>query len=381
VRGAGDSALKFVFAALTFYFLSAVQAKEIHEPLQSVRQLGMGGVYVFDENDSTSFNQNPAYTCFTEGLNWNIFDISLGAGDLSLAETFANGLPDITGINGLNEFYGKRVSAGVDARSTLTLPCFGMSGYYQVLANFRMHNPAYPTLDTFYLQEYAFKIGGGFKIGDVFSFGMDVKRVDRKGGPYSFGVNTLVSLGADGLTTLLEQIENQGVGFGLDIGMVTRFSKLPLNPTLSLAWKDVGSTAFERTKGATYPERQKDNLVLGATVGGGLPGLGLAAGIEYRHITDNDEQIGKKIHLGGEISLAFLDVRGGLYQGYSTYGVGIDLWLLEMDATLYSVETGAYPGQSEEKRAQVSLLLNLEFDPNFNLVDAGGKRRKLKQRR
>jgi hypothetical protein len=374
-------AVKAIAFLLTFMSFASANASEIHEPYQSVRQLGMGGVYVFDENDSTSFFQNPAYSCFTEGLNWNIFDISVGAGDINLATTFADGIPEVNGFDGLDAFYGKKISASVNGHSSLTLPCFGMAGYYQVLANFRMHNPAYPSLETFYLTEYSFLTGGGFQIGKYFSVGMDLKRVDRKGGLVTFGPETLANLGADGLTSLADQIENEGVAYGLDIGVASRFSDVPFNPTLSLSWKDVGSTAFQQTKGSDAPERQRDNLVLGATVGGGLPGLGIAAGIEYRHISNNDEQIGKKMHLGAEVSLAFLDVRAGFYQGYTTYGVGIDFWLLELDAAMYSVETGAYPGQTEEKRVQANVLLNLEFDPNFNLIDASGKSRKLKQRR
>ena len=143
----------------------------------------------------------------------------------------------------------------------------------------------------------------------------------------------------------------------------------------------MGSTAFQQTGGATAPERQKDNLVLGMTVDGSIPFLGMAAGFEYRHISDTGEQIGKKLHLGAEVSLAMFDLRAGFYQGYTSYGLGLDLWLLQLDAAWYQIEKGVYPGQTPDERVQLGLMMNLEFDPNFSLVGAGGKKRRLKQRR
>ena len=89
----------------------------------------------------------------------------------------------------------------------------------------------------------------------------------------------------------------------------------------------------------------------------------------------------KKIHVGAEIQLGFMDVRAGFYQGYFGYRLGIDLWLLQLDAALYTVEKGIYAGQTPEQKLQVGLLFDMEFDPNFKLTETGGKRRKLKQRR
>ena len=158
-------------------------------------------------------------------------------------------------------------------------------------------------------------------------------------------------------------------------------ASIPAWQQVSLNWRDIGSTAFTKTKGNDSPNRQKDDLVLGMTFDGSVPLLGVAGGLEYRHITDNDEQIGKKIHLGAEVTLAMFDFRAGLYQGYYTYGFGMNLWLLQFDAALYSVERGIYPGQTEDRRFQASILIDLEFDPNFKLVSSDGKARKLKQRR
>ena len=342
----------------------------------------MGGVYVFNETDPASFLQNPGYACYTEGLNVNLFDIQLGVGDLqSYSELTNNGstsLPSPSGLSGLSPYYGKDIWLGAGGYAALTLPCFGVAGYYTATTSFLLHNPAYPQLNTFYQTDYGANIGGGFKLGPMLSFGLAAKRVTRKGGPYVFGPDAL----ANGeLTDLVTSIDNEGVGYGLDVGLVSRFDALPFNPTLSLGWRDIGSMAFVKTKGTDAPNRQKDNLVLGAGIDGSIPLLGFSAGVEYRHATDANEQIGKKLHMGAEVHLGFFDVRAGLYQGYPTYGLGIGLLFLQLDVAKYTVEQGAYPGQNPQERIQIGLMMEIGLDPNFNLVDLGGKKRRLKQRR
>lgn len=362
-------------------FSFSAQAAEIFEPFQSIRQLGMGGVYVFNPEDASSFNQNPAYSCYTKGINWSLFDINLGINGQDVYETYQeNGAPE--GMADFGPYYGLPVWLNTGGYSTLTAPCFGFSGYYTGLVSFRLHNPAFPTMETFYVTDYGVSFGAAMQFGPNLSLGFAAKRITRKGGEQTFGPDTLSEMeGEGGLEGMMEAFQNEGVGYGFDVGLVSRFEDMPLNPTISLAWRDVGSTAFLKTKGEDAPSRQKDNLVLGLGAEGSVPFAGIAAGLEYRHITDTGEQIGKKIHAGMEMSLAFLDVRAGFYQGYYTYGVGIDLFIFEFDAAMYTVEKGIYPGQTPDQRYQIGIKLNLGFDPNFSLTEVGGQRRRLKQRR
>jgi hypothetical protein len=367
-----------------FLFLLSTEkifANEIYEPFQSIRQLGMGGVYVFNEHDANSFLQNPAYTCHLKGLNWTLVDVGAGLGDLTNYSTLAT-QSTATGLTSFSAYYGKSIWIQAGGISTLTLPCFGMSGYYTGIAGFKLHNPAFPSLVSMYQTDYGLAIGGGFPLAEDFSLGLSAKRVIRKGGPYTFGPDSISTLtSAAGVQDLVTSTNNEGIGYGIDMGFAARLKQLPFNPTVSLAWRDVGSTAFVKTNGLTSPERQKDNLVAGVTFDGSIPLLGIAAGLEYRHINDNSEPLGKKLHAGAELTFLFMDLRAGLYQGYPTYGFGMNMWLVQLDASVYTIETGAYPGQTANQRAQIGLNMELEFDPNFKLVGSGGQRRRLKQRR
>lgn len=373
--------LKNLIALILIFIGSGyARAGEIYEGFQTIRQLGMGGVYVFDPHDAGSYNINPAYTCYTKGMNWEILNLGLGINGKSIYDTVRDA-GDIDGIEDLAPFYGKPVWLGLGGYSSFTIPCFGMSFFNYGYSTLALNNPAFPVLNMYATYDYGYSIGAAVPLGPNFSLGLAVKRLDRRGGPLSLGVADLVDVDEDYITDLISDIKNEGVGYGFDAGLVTRFEELPFNPTVSLSWHDVGSTSFTKIAGTEAPRPQQDNLTLGITVSGDMPLAGFAAGFEYRHITNEDEQLGKKLHMGAELSLALFDVRAGFYQGYTTYGAGVDLWIFDLDAAMYSVEKGAYPGQTPDERIQVALSMDLSFDPNFKLMDFGGKRRKLKQRR
>ena len=161
-----------------------------------------------------------------------------------------------------------------------------------------------------------------------------------------------------------------------------RFDDIPLNPTLAFAWTDVGKTEFTKIGGVAAPPGIKDVQTASLTFDADSVLAGFAAGIEYRHMSDSSEQFGKKIHVGAELDLPLLTLRGGFYQGYTTYGIALDFWLVQFDLASYTVETGAYPGQTGDGRVQVGLSMNLGFDPSFNLVQInGGSGRGVKKRR
>ena len=59
--------------------------------------------------------------------------------------------------------------------------------------------------------------------------------------------------------------------------------------------------------------------------------------------------------------LGFLKLRGGVYQGYLSGGVGIDVPILpiEIDFAYWAEELGEYPGQ--ERLDNIGVTLNIVF--------------------
>ncbi|MBD3319867.1 MAG: hypothetical protein GF350_02100 [Chitinivibrionales bacterium] len=75
--------------------------------------------------------------------------------------------------------------------------------------------------------------------------------------------------------------------------------------------------------------------------------------------TGKYEQFGKKIHLGAEIDLKYVAMRGGVNQGYPTFGIGVMAGPVSLDYVYYTEETGYFAGQLKRTKHVLSLGLAL----------------------
>ena len=64
-----------------------------------------------------------------------------------------------------------------------------------------------------------------------------------------------------------------------------------------------------------------------------------------------------------ELGLPLIDLRVGLHQGYLTYGAGMSLGLVTVDAAYYGVELGEYAGQFFDERYMVQAAIKVGFGP------------------
>ncbi|MCB0384048.1 MAG: hypothetical protein KDD43_01545, partial [Bdellovibrionales bacterium] len=149
-------------------------------------------------------------------------------------------------------------------------------------------------------------------------------------------------------------------------------------------------TKFTADGDLEAPPGDDDDMAIGAALAIDAGLVSVTPALEVKHLNRNDEQLGKKIHLGVELGLPLVDIRAGFYQGYYTLGAGLSLGLLRVDAATYGVEMGEYPGQLEDRRYVVQLTLELGFDMGFGFLgegDGGSGRgsvwggKRLKQRR
>lgn len=351
------------------------EAAELRSFGQNIRALGMGGVRLYTGEDAAVLLWNPAALHHNQGLRLDIFNLGLGTNGYQNYQTFTE-LGTIQGLDDLNPLYGKPFNVGVNGYAAMAFPNVGFAVFDEGWTDLMFNNPAFPELNVTYYNDYGYALGAAFG-GGGFSFGASVKRITRSGGKQTIGAELLNGFDTSRVTSMFT---DEGIGYGVDLGLMYR-APVIFSPTISLAWQNVGQTEFQLTKGTVTPPGIRDNLTLGATIDGSIGLAGMAAGIEYRHIGTQGEQLGKKIHMGAEVSLLNMDFRAGFYQGYTTYGFGLDLFLFQLDAALYSAERGAYPGQTKDERINVGVSATFGFDPDFNLISIGGKGRKLKQRR
>lgn len=373
--------MKFFRINFILFFLSSLsaQAVELYQQGPSARSLAMGGTYISFVRGADALFHNPAALARVEGFDFIVAQVQ-GAYSKD-AKRFVdqaqnNGAP-IT-LADLNKFYGLNSFADITARSGFVMPYFGV-GFYSsnyILESF--NNPPFPTFNATFISDYGYFIAGAIPIGPQASLGISGRHVKRWGGNKDISINDLV--GSTDQAVLENSFQDKGTGNAIDISaMYTLPTKL--NTTVAAVWKDLGRTTFSQTAGIQAPPSQAENLMFGVSLQHDLSVVSWTHAMEYKFVTTPNEDFSKKIHLGTEASIGFVDLRAGLNQGYLTYGAGIDLWFIQADAAFYTSELADAAGQLKNDREVYSLTIQLDFDQSFKLKDMDGKKRRLKQRR
>jgi hypothetical protein len=364
----------FLFLMIPF----VAQAQELFEMGRSIRSAGMGGMYIPVASGVDALFYNPAALGKGTGLNIELVNLEVGINGQEALD-LANTGSSITNPSDYNQFFGKKIWMETTGHAGVTLPYMGIGFLSETHVAMELHNPGFPQFQTYFHNDNVIALGGALSLGNKSYLGMTLKQVQRWGADtIDLGLTTIAN--ANSLSSIGDNFQNKGRGYGIDLAIMKDFDG-PTNPTVALTLQDVGNTSFVKTDGASAPPAINQNLSFGAGGSVDLPGLDWVYGFEMRHLLEPDIQIGKKVHIGTEISLPMIDLRAGIGQGYTSYGVGMNFLIFRLDAASYTEELGVYPGQTGQNRILVGLSIDLSFDANFNFVDNNGKRRKLKQRR
>jgi len=355
---------------------------DLNRPVWS---MGMGGVAIPFPRDVDMPTINAAYLTHVQEVGVELITVNAGGPGLTQIQELQD-LPPLDSFADLNDYFGRPVWAGLGQRYTIVLPYFGISGTNNMSVYTYVNNPLVPEMYVNYLSDSGIYASFGIPGGPGSSFGVTLKRLTRRGGARFIDYALIDEyIQTEDSDVILDEFSDRGIAYGGDISYLYRPSDH--GPIFTLVWRDLGYTTFQRTGGVSSPPSQHENLILGLGYDYQMTGFGFRTGLEYRNITTQNMQLGKKLHMGAEVSLPLIDLRAGLNQGYSTFGFGLDLWLLRFEAAQYTEELGVYPGQRPDQRIQVAITLDLSVDANFRVSGRGGdggadsRRRKLKQRR
>lgn len=381
-------------SALVSGSLAALDAPQVD--ILNLRSKAMGGVRLSINDDQYAIMNNPAGTSLLErswvslvqahfvasgdflelydhkssfaGLaagnsdvdnsTWNYLSrmkLSLGSAPLYL--TILNVLP----LN-INLAIFNSLNVRMKARPDIPVPSWDMLAYN----------------DTVFVANFATEVLDIKSLGMELHFGVNAKLINRI--QYRKDKMDIFFLYNLGRFNLEEMEIRRGLAFGMDLGFVATFGeKKELKASLALT--DFYSTRFAWTKpkkvstfgdiafgegtaaGAAYID---PSLALGASYSLGtliplvLEDLVLA--LDIRDLFDPDSNSFLKVYAGFEFGmLRFIKIRGGIYQGYLSGGIGIDIPVLplELDFAYWAEELGNYPGQ--DRLDNIAVTLNLVF--------------------
>lgn len=364
--------MKILIALLILTGLTKVHASELFEVHSNARAMALGGAYSALVEDEEALWYNPASIAKNGGIFWTVADPKVGLTDpASALEIFSDLGTAGTFETALTQLGNEPIWIGASAKTSLIMPFFAAAYFYDVDVSMSSENPVSPTLTTNYITDTGVAIGTGWTMGGILQLGFAAKHITRSGIRKTWGTQAIADIisGDDSPDTIFDSFTStSGVGYGFDIGTNLIFPTM-VSPTISFVWKNVGNTKFRAGLGEETPPTDYQEMRVGASVLLDLPLVHVVPVIEVRHLNEGNIQIGNKLHMGVELGLPIIDLRAGLYQGYTSYGLGINLGILQVEAASWGVELGGYPGQFESRRYMVQATVRIGFDMGFG---AGG---------
>jgi hypothetical protein len=361
--------------------------------------MGLGNAFSSLVDDEEALFYNPAGIAKNGGIYWTVADPRAGITDVTdLSENldaFSELQDASTFSNALADLYGEPILGNGGAKTSIIMPFFSAAYYIDYDVGLMVENPVSPTITLNYVKDTGIAFGTAFSMGPFLQMGFVGRRVTREGTRAEYGPSVIADIAAGNSDpdVIFDNLENKGVGYGLDMGMNLTIPT-PVQPTLSFVWKNIGNTKFTLDEGTKAPPTEKQEWVLGGSLMVDAWLAHIAPSLEFKHMNDDQTQLGKKVHLGLEVGIPFIDLRVGLNQGYLSYGVGLDIGPIRIDAASWGVEMGGYPGQLEARQYMVQAAIRLGLDFGFGSNVGGGKdgsgsspskssawKKKLKQRR
>lgn len=322
---------KRLFIAALLLIGQAAGADLLRVPFEAVRPLGMGNAFVAIADDSNALFYNPAGLSWVKGLHFNLIDMIVGFDNLDTLRRMGSTLKhgDFNQLIRTDDTQFIRLGL----KPTFVMPYFGIAIYNNLQGFFDFRNLQAADVDVFAANDLGVTLGFSLPVSPFASIGASIKALHRTAvdvhlTPADFLAQ--VGLGAtDFQAAAYSALENQvgtGYAFGLSLGGLAKIPLGKKGPTIQVGAtvEDVTDTNFRPIGTTPVPRPIPVSYNLGtALLYPVAKDTQLNVALDLR---DNfrDLPFFKQAHLGLELRHKLFAFRGGLYQGYPTYGVSIE---------------------------------------------------------
>jgi hypothetical protein len=340
---------------LAIFLSSHAFAKAYPNFYRGVRPMGMGNAFTAISDDENALFYNPAglaeISAFSIGLINPIIEVSESTIDLynDSGDIDTNDSGQVADL--LREYVGEHQHSRVSLFPYVgfnVAQCGVMIGYLgQATLDAEVRNPAWPEAETSYIADHGPLAGVGGRIASSnIRIGATVKYINRES---LDEVYTATDIADDDFEDQFEDDLENGSDIALDLGVLyTLAFNWPVKTHIGLTVQNLPEMDF----GEAQDQQTQTNI--GFALEKSFGKYKLLGALDYRDLTHaigEDDDIPKRLHMGLELQLPkILSVRAGLNQGYFTYGLTLDFWIVKLDLASYSEEVGAHAGQREDRR-------------------------------
>ncbi len=323
------------------------------------RALGMGNAYSAYGHNANAFLYNPAL------LTQSSFDLTLIGFQINISDNFLHVLDFVTtnadSLRGftrltterrqqlyddINQFDDQSVRFGFSPMLTFAWKGFGLALYNRTFSRVKVDKGIYePRVSGDALIDLVI-IGGAAKdVTPRLTLGGSLKIINRR------KAATLVSPTSfeqrrDILGEVLDNLRYSGTGWALDLGALYLLQND--RTRIALVIQDLG--------GKVGQDRIPTKVRLG--LARFLLDRRLAFALDLDDLFNNQPRL-RRVRTGLEARIRFLQLRTGLYQGYWTFGIGLNVWVIKLDYAFWGRELGRVLGQRVERNHQFRIRFGI----------------------
>lgn len=323
-----------IFSILNFVNIH-VEAGELYEFYNGIRQMGMGGASIATVNDETALFANPAALGKLRDSFTTVADPEIDYGEINSEIATGTGILDAFSLQGmvdkLNSAKDKHFHMRAQVSPSLALANFGI-GFYEKFSLDGEITTTPSQLELNYRNDMAFVIGYCLRIWDGrIKFGFNAKYISR------LEIDNSSHAIAPTVTGLSASSNaSEGAGISADVGLILS-APWVLLPTLAVVAHDVGDTEFNAGTGFVYGTSSTRPKKVPATYDVSLAIFPIVGSrtrttitLEARDVTnalrESDGSLitdpYKRYHAGVEFNIRdMFFIRGGMNQHYWTAGV------------------------------------------------------------
>ncbi|MBI4553104.1 MAG: conjugal transfer protein TraF [Candidatus Latescibacteria bacterium] len=317
-----------------------------------IRALGMGGAYLAAGRNANAFLYNPALLTQSHvdiglpisiGVNQDtqkVFEfLSDNADSLQKFDELAPAdqdkiYQDMTAIDGLP------INVRIAPMFNLAVRNFGLAAYGVVKAGVAVDKGIYePRVSADGVLDVVVAMGFAKKASEKLAIGVNAKVINRRQTHFRVGVSKI----GDTFDEVLDSLQVSKTGFALDVGSLYSLGeRTRVGFVIQDLTGKVGDDKFPvNVKAGIAHTMWRNHLLL--------------AGDVVDLLNKDGVSLFNRVYLGAEFRIPLISIRGGFYQGYPSFGGGLNIKIIKLDYAYYQVERGRFTGQDSQGQHEVQL--------------------------
>jgi hypothetical protein len=332
-------------------------ASELKREYYSAPLLGSGGAGITDVTGIDALFFNPANLARSQSI---IGDVVLASPQVEASDNGLKIYKDVSAnknmLDIVSSVIGRPVRLGIQNATGASLRRTALAVIQRADLHLSIKNDVFSGLPVATVNS-SVRAGAAYGIGRSFA-----------GGQFHVGATGLVVQKAEanlsvtaleaqskfkdaGGSSFLGSLMKRGVGIGAHVGALFT-PQANSSPEIAVVARNLGLNYSVGGKAASErPASELQTVDVGLSLQPGTKNSRARISMDvYDVMNKSRENFYKRLHLGTELNFSgVMGIQGGLNQGYTTYGIFVNMRIVRFDAGIFAEELGKYPGDMKSR--------------------------------